>query len=266
MYNVNYIAPSLLHAAMYVQYLANTYKAIATVKNYISGARFWINHHCGNDISFASFYVTSVVKFNATNSTHVPNKAPPLTVNQIAIVCRFLDFYSSIPVVFKAALLLGYACFLRGSNLLSPTVSQWGGPHTLYVSDIMTVPSGLVVSIRSSKTIRNGKPVRLHVYRVHDSNCCPVQAWHKYLRVSKPSSTGPAFMINHITPLTTRPLINIIRLALQNAGEPMYNSYTLHSLRRGAAQAAQKGGADRHSIKAHGTWSTDSGVNAYLSQ
>lgn len=264
MYKVNYLSPSRLHAAMYVQYLANTYKAISTVKNYVSGARYWIIHHRGDDSSFASFYVTSVVKYNASKSTHVPFKAPPLTVNHLAIVSKFFDSNPNIPPVFKAALLIGYACFLRSSNLLSPTVQQWGGPHTLSVSDILSVPNGLVVCIRSSKTIRIGKPVLLSVFPVSKTLCCPVAAWHRYLAISRPAVSGPAFMINSVTPLTARPLVNFIRLALQAAGEPLYNRFSLHSIRRGAAQAAQKAGADRLSLKHHGTWASDTGLNAYL--
>lgn len=249
---------------MYVQFLANTYKAIATVKNYISGARLWINHHCGDPSSFNTLYVSSVVKFNANKSTHVPAKAPPLTIKHLAIVCRFLDAHPNIPPVFKAALLIGYSCFLRGSNLLSPTVEQWGGPHTLNVSDIISTPSGLLVSINSSKTIKFGNPVHLNVYPVRNTLCCPVAAWHVYLKLCNPSIAGPAFMINPVTPLTARPLINFIRVALEAAGEPMYQLFTLHSLRRGAAQAAQKAGATRTALKYHGTWNSDSGLNAYI--
>lgn len=251
---------------MYVQYLANTYKAMSTVKNYLSGARYWINHHKGDDSSFTSLYVSSVTKFNMSKSTHVPSPAPPLTLRHLSIVCRFFDVNTNIPPVFKAALLLGYSCFLRSSNLLSPTVNEWGGPHTLSVSDVLPVPHGLVVSIRSSKTLKNSIPVLLNVFRNANLSCCPVTAWFIYLRMCKPAISGPAFMINSVTPLTPRPLVNFIRLALQAAGEPLYNRFSLHSLRRGAAQAAQQAGANRKALKVHGTWATDSALNAYLTQ
>lgn len=200
------------------------------------------------------------------NSTHVPQRAPPLTINHLSIVCKFLDYNKIIPPVFKAALLLGYACFLRSSNLLSPTVSEWGGPHTLYVSDVTPAPYGLVVLLRSSKTIKGSAPVCLQVYRISNTQCCPVRTWFNYLNISKPAINGPAFMINAVTPLTPRPLVNFIRLALQAAGEPLYNKFSLHSLRRGAAQAADQAGANRQALKTHGTWATDSALNAYLAQ
>lgn len=266
LYNVDYLAPLKLHSAMYVQYLANTYKAISTVKNYISGVRHWINDHKGDDSGFASSYVASVIKYNAKKSSHVPSRAPPHTVNHLRVLCRFFDYNINIPPVFKAALLLGYACFLRSSNLLSPTVSEWGGPHTLNVSDVIHAPHGLIVILRSSKTIKNGRPVSLHVYRVPNTSCCPVSAWYNYLSISKPALDGPAFMIIAVTPLTPRPLVSFIRVALQEAGVPLYDKFSLHSIRRGAAQAAQEAGADKQSLKTHGTWATDSALNAYLTQ
>lgn len=107
------MAPSKLHAAIYIQYLANTYKSMSTVKNYILGARYWINHHLGDDSSFSSFYVSSVIKYNVAKSSHVNVKAPPLTILHLKLVCKFLDVNKSIPPVFKAALLIGYSCFLR---------------------------------------------------------------------------------------------------------------------------------------------------------
>lgn len=256
----------MLQSAMYVQYLANTYKAISTVKNYVSGSRNWINHHKGDDSSFSSSYVAAVMKYNANKSMHIPMRAPPLTINHLRILCKFFDSNTSIPPVFKSALLLGYACFLRSSNLLSPTVAQWGGPHTLNVSDIIPVPYGLVVSLKSSKTIKNGKTVLLHVYRVSDVTYCPVTAWYRYINICKPALHGPAFKINACTPLTARPLVNFIRLALQEAGVPAYNKFSMHSLRRGAAQAARQAGADRQSLKTHGTWATDTALDAYLTQ
>lgn len=251
---------------MYVQYLANTYKAMSTVKNYLSGARFWINHHKGDDSGFASNYVSSVIKYNINKSTHVPLRAPPITLDHIRVIVAFFDVNVSIPPVFKAAFLLGYFCFLRSSNLLSPTVAEWGGRHTLNVSDIITVPHGLCVFIRSSKTIKNGRPAVLNVFSVPNNTCCPVLAWHRYLTISRLAINGPAFMINAFTPLTPRPLVNFIRLALQAAGEPLYNRFSLHSLRRGAAQAAHEAGANRDSLKTHGTWATDTALDVYLSQ
>lgn len=187
---------------MYVQYLANSHKAPSTVKNYLSGARLWIKHHRGSDLSFSATEVIDVLKSNINFSLHVPTQAPALTPHHILIICTFLNSLHSPPPAFKAALLIGYTCFLRSSNLLSPSVTQWGGPHTLRCSDISLAHPGLIVKIRSSKTLRNSQPVILAVAPVPNILTCPVRAWTTYLSAIRPSPSGPAFMLDSLTPLT----------------------------------------------------------------
>lgn len=71
-------------------------------------------------------------------------------------------------------------------------------------------------------------------------------------------------MIDSVTPLTPKVLVGVMRLALEAAGYKDSHKVTMHSLRRGAAQAADAGGASRQALKDHGTWVTDAGLNSYL--
>lgn len=81
---------------------------MSTVKNYISGARSWINHHKGDDSAFASTYVGAVTKFNINKSTHVTNRAPLLTIDHVHSIVSIFDINSAVLPVFKAAFFLGY--------------------------------------------------------------------------------------------------------------------------------------------------------------
>lgn len=249
---------------MFVQFLANSYKAPATVKNYISGTRHWIRHHAGSDRAFSSPEVIDVLKSVISKSTHVPNQAPPLTPSHVRSICSFFDNAVFIPLVFKPALLIAYACFLRSSNLLSPTSSDWGGPHTLHVSDVMPHPLGLQIYIRSTKTHQSGHPVMLLVHSGLDPLVCPVKAWYDYVNSVKPYPRGPAFVLSHSSPLTPKTFVEFIRLALKASGVRDYQSYSIHSIRRGAAQAADNAGAPKQDIKTQGTWASDAGLNSYV--
>lgn len=249
---------------MYTQYLANSYKAPNTVKNYLSGTRLWIRHHKGSDLSFSAPQVAAVLKSNLNVSTHVRNQAPPLTTQHVKIICRFLDSLASPPLAVKPALLIGYTCFLRSSNLLSPSITQWLGPHTLLRSDINFSTSGLTVKIRSSKTLQHSLPTFLAVASVPNLSTCPVRAWHLYISALNPSPQGPAFMLDALTPLTPKPFLDIIRLALARSSVKNYPSFSLHSLRRGAAQAADAAGASKEDLKVHGTWASDAGLRSYV--
>lgn len=249
---------------MFVQFLANTHKAPTTVKNYISGARHWIRHHNGSDAAFSASDTIDVLKSVISKSNHVPNQAPPLTPSHVREVCKFFDNSPYVPLVFKPALLIAYACFLRSSNLLSPTTTAWGGPHTLLVSDIMSHPLGLQVLIRSTKTIKSGHPVMLLVAAGLEPSICPVIAWYTYLNYVNPYPRGPAFVISHSTPLTPKVFVSVLRLALKASKVHDSDLYSIHSIRRGAAQAADRAGAPKQDIKTQGTWSSDAGLHSYV--
>lgn len=146
-YHVPYLSPSVTHACMYAQRLANIHASPNSIKNYLSGARSWIREHRGNFQAFLSPQVAQLVKGFVKNSSHVPRRAAPLGAHHIQAICRFLDAQPSAPLAIKPAILIGFSCFLRSSNILSPTISQWGGPHTLLAADVSIKDSGLLILI-----------------------------------------------------------------------------------------------------------------------
>lgn len=264
LYNVPCLCPPVLAASMYVQFLANTYPAPNTIKNYISGARFWIRSHKGDDSAFASPKAASVLVYNVKNSTHVQTQPYPITISDLTVICQFIDSTPYIPLAVKPAILIGYFAFLRVSNLLAPSPTVWSGPHNLFASDVVTVPDGLIICLRSTKTLHRRNPVLIRIFSVPNSTCCPLLAWSTYLDHVKPSIKGPAFMLDQTTPLTSPIIVNIMRLALESAGNKNFHRVSMHSLRRGGAQAADKNGATHQAIKRHGTWSSDSCLKTYL--
>lgn len=264
LYNVPPLSPSVLSASMYVQFLANTFSAPNTIKNYMSGARYWIRSHEGDDSNFSSSEVASVLLYNVKNSPHVQTQAYPITLSDLTTICKFIDVSKSIPLAVKPAILIGFFAFLHVSNLLAPSLTVWSGPHNLSVSDVALHADALIICLRSTKTIHRGKPVLIPIYAVPQSTCCPVLAWRTYVNSVKPSPRGPAFMVNSHTPLTSGILVNIMRLALQSAGNPNFHKISMHSLRRGGAQAADQNGASHQAIKRHGTWASDASLKVYL--
>lgn len=249
---------------MYIQFLANTYPAPNTIKNYISGARNWIIAHNGNDSAFASYGAASVLSYNIKKSPHVQAQAYPISLTDLKHICEFIDSSYNVPLAVKPALLFGYFAFLRVSNLLAPSLTVWSGPHNLAASDILTQGESIVICLKSTKTLCNRNPTLIPIYKVPNSTCCPVTAWNLYVKHIKPDLKGPAFMVDSVTPLTARPLVNIMKLALKVNGNQNYHKVSMHSLRRGGAQAAEKNGASTEALMHHGTWSSPSTLNTYL--
>lgn len=263
-YRFDYLAPLVVHAAMYVKFLGNSFTSPASIKNYLAGAKSWIAHHLGDNSAFMAPEINAVFKFVTKTSNHVPSPAPPLLPAHVQMICAFIDNHVSVPNAIKPALLLGYTCFLRSSNLLSPNLSTWGGAHTLRVSDICKSHDGLFVIIRSSKTLSHPRPTVLQVLAIPGSPLCPVKAWFTYKSILKPPPSGPAFILESGAPLTALPVVKIIRLALKLQGVPNTSSFSMHSLRRGATQAADDKGASQSDLMSHGTWASSQGLKPYL--
>lgn len=265
-YDVPYLRPSVLAVAMYTRFLGNSFSSPATIKNYLSGAKSWVAHHLGNSTAFTAPEPGDVLKRVSTSLNHTVCRAYPLSPQDLLVICSFMDSSPSIPPSVKACILLAYASFLRSSNLTSPTLSVWGGPHTLRACDIIEVEEGLAISIRSTKTLSGATPTILHILPASSAALCPVIAWKRYKTVTKPWPFGPAFLHNDSLPLTPRPIVALMRLALRSAGHPYAHLVTMHSLRRGGVQCAANKGATQQQLMTHGTWTSKSGLKPYLTE
>lgn len=263
-YQVDYLRPTPVSAAMYVQHLANLHTSTASIKNYLSGAKHWITAHLGDPSAFTSFPAQEVLSKVTKESTHVPVQALPLTPADIRTIVRFLDGSPNYPLAVKPCMLISFACMFRASNVISPSARIWGGAHTLKAYDVVESRDGLDVIIRSTKTTTASKPTVVHINPVPSSPVCPVQAWCLYYALVSPPPSGPAFLHVNGAPLTAGPVVSAMRAALRAAGYVNVNRYSMHSLRRGAAQLVSGLGAPSKDIMDHGLWSSRSGLAHYV--
>lgn len=248
---------------MFTQYLANSFASPASIKNTISGAKTWINNHYGNSIAFDSNPVRELLVKFASMSNHQPLPALPISEVELDIIIRFIDSDPVFNVAVKPCILLSFACMFRSSNVVSPSLSQWGGAYTLSVSDIMVNESGLIINIPSTKTVRPSTPHVLQIFPSEAQHLCPVRAWITYVMKINPPRTGPAFILDNHRPLTAGPVVTAVRTALAAAGYNNCNRYSMHSFRRGSVQLAERLGVSHDHIMEHGLWRSKSGLNYY---
>lgn len=263
-YSFPYFSPSINQLAMYSHFLANTFPAPATIRNYISGACTWVQLHGGNITSFLAPEMATMTKAIKEKSSHVVAPAPPLTPGHIKIICNFIASHPGSLITIKAALLLAYTTFLQASNVVSPSLNQWGGPHTLRAGDVCQAAGGLRVIVRSTKTRSRSAPHAALILPAEDPLLCPVRAWYRYKAVVNPCPLGPAFMVSPSKPLTANMVVAVIRTALAWGGIKDPGAFSFHSLRRGAAQAAAFAGASEEDVMQHGMWSSREGLRPYL--
>ena len=256
-HDANAFAPSQYQIISYLLELTDNLKSPTSVLNYLSGARTFVRAFGGSVAGFDTYPVSLARRGVQRLSHHVPALAPPLTPQDIKAVVRFFSSIGDNGLTLTAALLLGYFTLLRQSNLLSVSPHQTS-EHTIRVKDITSHQGGLNVHIRSSKTLlKSASPLDIHVPRIPGSPYCPVAAWSRYLTTLKPYAEGPAFITKDGSPLCPRALRDTLRLALSAEGHPCPGAITLHSLRRGGAQACARQGASLGDIKELGHWSSD---------
>lgn len=250
-YQVNFLAPTITDLVMYIKYMANSYTSPASIKNYFSGAKYWVTVHAGDVSSFLALEVAEMLKAVVSQSDHVPSPALPLTPRLIKLICNFLDSNSDVIKAIKPCILLTFSCMLRSSNVLSPNLLAWAGAHTLLASDVIRDATGLTVIIRSTKTTSRRNPVLLKVVPSTSHDVCPVRTWSDYAMTVNPAPFGPAFVTNSGLPLTAAPMVAAMRAALKAAGLSAVHRISMHSLRRGAVQSAAGEGVPNEEIMRH---------------
>lgn len=205
-----------------------------------------------------------MVKAVVKKSTHVTRRAFPINLPQVYKICDFLDAAPSAPKAVKACVLIGFACYLRSSNLTCTKSDARGGPHTLKVSDVVVTPFGVRANVNSTKSTK--VPMSLLVQENSQPKYCPKQAWMSYVSIVNPNVLGPAFVITPGRPLTPGLLVDFMKAAL--ISDPTVDTALIssHSLRRGATQnAANKDIAISEIMRRSGLRSK-SGIAPYLSK
>ena len=123
---------------------------------------------------------------------------------------------------------------------------------------MVPAPGGLRVTLASSKTVKSRiQAVPLFIPSIPGSPYCAVAAWYRALQQLAAGPNSPTFLARHGVSLTMHELMVTLRKPLIDARIPHTSRYTLHGLRRGAAQACAAQGV------AQGTWQSGA-VHVYM--
>jgi integrase len=160
----------------------------------------------------------------------------------IRVAVAVLDPGTTLAVRDRAVLLLAFAGGLRRSELVG-----------LDVEDLEDASQGYVVHLRSSKTDQEGAGRRVPVTYGTDPACCPVRAVRAWLAAAG-ITTGPVFRSvdrhgNISSSRLTGQSVAIVKRHMGRLGYPE-SDFAGHSLRRGHATSAAKGGATERTIMA----------------
>ena len=255
-------APDEYDILQFATYLTHMKLSPQSTANAISGAKCWVREAGGEVRAFESHALTRLKRGLNRQTKRVITQAPALQPALMISITKFLLQVGPPAYTPLAALLTAYFTLIRQSNLVSPSPNIWHATHVLKRGDITPHPKGLSVRINSSKTITSHQQsVSLLLPSIPGSILCPVAAWSRAVTCCPAPLEAPAFMSSPQTPLDQRTLTQILRGTLSALGVKNFASYTLHSLRRGGAQACHALKVPPEAIKAQGTWESDAVFN-----
>ncbi|WP_406083093.1 tyrosine-type recombinase/integrase [Micromonospora zamorensis] len=188
-------------------------------------------------------------------------RAPALTLNALRAMVATLDPATLVGVRDRAVIVLGFAMAARRSEIAA-----------LNLADLEPHPEGIQVTVRLSKTDKDGHGRIVAVPYGSNLATCPVRSvaqWREAL-AHHGRDTGPLFLridrhgrLGHVATgrgdadgrITGETVAAIVRKAAEAAGLDAAQAYSGHSLRRGFATAAYAApGADLVRIARHGGW------------
>jgi integrase len=163
-------------------------------------------------------------------------QAHPLTVSELAQIVSRIDTDHAIGIRDRAVILLGYASAMRPAEI-----------SALDVEDIMTKPTGILISVRRSKTDQDGQGQLVGVARGDNAVTDPIQALDAWL-MTRPAGPGALFTrVVYPRSVTTERIgpRAVSRLVQQRANAAGFEGIpvTGHSLRAGHATTAAVNGA-----------------------
>ena len=240
------------------------FKAVSSVRNYISGIRTLLVLAKCPVAPLDSVQLQLVVRGLDRLNSRVPRRALPITPQILAAVHARLDHTNPTHVTLWALFLFAFFTFARKSNLVP---NKWPAPprsHYITRGDIHFVHGALVATFRSSKT--NQFADRVHVVPLlpwAGSILCPVKAFQRMLELVPAPPTLPAFVYRtssgNLRPITYPVLTSFLKGLIAKLGlDP--KGYSSHSFRRGGATWAFKSKVPAELIKATGDWKS----SAYL--
>ena len=249
----------------YVQYLSDQLRSPQSVLNYVSGLK---TLHVLLDLSttsFSSWELKLMLKGVKRLKQHKVRQAAPMTFDLLKRMSSFVDAANPLHRSCWAAILVSFYCMLRSSNAVPKAKKSFSSEKQLVVADFRLDQHVAVVSLKWSKTIQFAqREVLLPMLANPDPALDPIRAlravWSPF---GTPDPNQQAFAVFRArktpTVLTYAKLSHQFRKWVSSAGSDPH-SFSLHSLRRGAATMAFAAKVPGEVIQSHGDWASD----AYL--
>ena len=196
---------------------------------------------------------------------HTPAPSDPVTPAVLRQALANINSAHS-PEATHLAILLMYMGFLRQSSVAPQSVPTFDRTRHLTCDDISTSALGLLVHLKWTKTLQTSADATdLLLPPTSDPVLCPLSAMTRYeMATPRPASAGAPLLRHRDGNTLTVPFIRRQWNKLLETAGLNGARYTLHGLRRGAAQFTyNEARADLNDVMTHGTWRSQA-VRSYI--
>lgn len=206
------------------------------LRNFVSSFSFDCKERCVENFTRSTTFNTYMLGLKRTMlGDSSPNAKAPLTPSILIGLSLSIDDNSIEDVEFMTIVSMCFYGFLRINECLSLA------PNEVYYDE----DGRMIISVKMSKTDQTGRRVNVYVNQTY-TFYSPFIWLEKYLKLCKPVNQR-LFTFSD----------NLFRIKLKNMLSSMGvdpNSYSSHSLRKGAASTAAQLGIQDCQIKAQGRW------------
>ena len=262
MFNIRLLPLSQKNLGRYVAFLAKRLQ-FSSITNYLTIVKL-LHSEGGFPDPISNHYIHSILKgAKRVLGNPIRRKLPIRPTPQILRgIFSTLNLGNSFDLC-----LLAFFSFLRKSNLLSSSVTDFDPSRHLCRQDITFHKDGATICLRKTKTIQfNQRQLAIPLPRIPNPPLCPSCTLLMLSKIVQhqphPSSVFLYMRNNAVVPLTYPKFLHRLHQSLCALGIDSHN-YSGHSFRRGGASFALECGVPGELIQAQGDWKSDA-YKAYL--
>ena len=227
---------SLDTLCLYAQHLAQSFKSVDAISNYIMGIR---TLHALKGFSTTHFdhkVLSILLRGLRRIKAHITKQALPITPALLLDIHKLLRQDNLEDRVFWALCLMAFFSAFRKSNLVPNSIGCFNPHKQLLRRDVIFDQSGMWVRKRWSKTIQFGqRHLVVPILKVPQSPLCPLTAY-KLMCQAMPAGRGaPAFVIaqgGRLVPYTYRQWLAKLKDTIAKTGRNP-DRFSTHSFRKG---------------------------------
>ena len=183
--------------SLFAQFLSRSFKAVQSIKNYISGVKT-MHLLLGYPVAeINNFIVNLTITGIARQNPHCIKQALPITPDILLKMVKYLDFSLVSDRVYWCLFLFAFFLFARKSNLVPNIKKDIKEGKCLQRSNVHKKNGMLVVEIRWSKTIQFGeRQLVVPLIPIPGSVLCPVMAYRNMCEKVRVIDTKPLFSLS----------------------------------------------------------------------